>query len=189
MLMYVLSKEANAVLTIFQLILDSAASFCPPTPQQNELPEGKPHLLVLSAKSAASLESNIEGLKGYLENKPALNDLSYTLATRREHLPHRAFTTVDADGSLSPFVTSRTSPSSIAFVFTGQGAQWPGMGRELILKVPEFKQDIESMDRVLQGLENPPSWTIEGMYYICQLSIVLTQNRGTHKRRESKSSP
>ncbi|KAI9929850.1 hypothetical protein ASPWEDRAFT_100309 [Aspergillus wentii DTO 134E9] len=143
------------------LILDSAASFCPPTPQQNELPEGKPHLLVLSAKSAASLESNIEGLKGYLENKPALNDLSYTLATRREHLPHRAFTTVDADGSLSPFVTSRTSPSSIAFVFTGQGAQWPGMGRELILKVPEFKQDIESMDRVLQGLENPPSWTIE----------------------------
>jgi len=46
-------------------------------------------------------------------------------------------------------------------IFSGQGAQWPGMGKELIATDPEFRKDIFAMDRILQGLKYPPDWTIE----------------------------
>jgi acyl transferase domain-containing protein len=50
----------------------------------------------------------------------------------------------------------------VFLVFSGQGAQWPGMGRELIEGDDYFRKDIESMDGVLQRLEHPPSWSITG---------------------------
>jgi acyl transferase domain-containing protein len=50
----------------------------------------------------------------------------------------------------------------IAFVFTGQGAQWHGMAKGLILGSPAFRESIREMDKTLQELNDPPSWTIEG---------------------------
>jgi acyl transferase domain-containing protein len=47
-------------------------------------------------------------------------------------------------------------------IFSGQGAQWPGMGKELIENDDFFRKDISAMDAVLQRLEHPPNWTIVG---------------------------
>lgn len=52
---------------------------------------------------------------------------------------------------------------NITMVFSGQGAQWPQMGRELILTDASFRQDLMLMDRVLQQLRVPPKWSIIGM--------------------------
>jgi acyl transferase domain-containing protein len=91
-------------------------------------------------------------------------DVAYTLALRREKLPHRAFAIIQ-DGEIletsSPIKAPATAPS-IAMIFSGQGAQWPGMGRELILSRPSFHQDIVCMDKVLQGLKRPPTWSLLG---------------------------
>jgi len=47
-------------------------------------------------------------------------------------------------------------------VFSGQGAQWPEMGKDLFDQDRGFRDDIEEMDRVLQSLRHPPTWTIAG---------------------------
>lgn len=90
-------------------------------------------------------------------------DLAHTLGCRREHLLHRAFCVTDGKAPLeiTPFAKSK-SYQQINFVFTGQGAQWAGMAKELLDDFSHFRDDIKAMDNVLAGLPDPPSWTIEG---------------------------
>lgn len=57
---------------------------------------------------------------------------------------------------------AKTSTAKVAFIFTGQGAQWAGMGRTLIETSEAFRDNIRGMDAALQRLDEPPSWTIEG---------------------------
>jgi len=47
----------------------------------------------------------------------------------------------------------------IGFVFTGQGAQWHAMGRQLIEQCALFRQTIEKCDDVLRMLPDSPNWT------------------------------
>lgn len=68
-----------------------------------------------------------EDIEGYLNAHPdRIDDTAYTLAQRREHLKLRNFSVFK--GSSEPLeVAARTKyqgPSQVAFVFTGQGAQW-----------------------------------------------------------------
>ena len=119
--------------------------------------------MVLSAKSDRSLNGQIDNLLDSLKTtKSPLGDIAYTLGLRREHMPYRAFALAEADGVVSSFEKAKFSKAPIVFVFTGQGAQWPGMGRELIEKVGIFREDIRMMDRIWRGLTNGPSWSIEG---------------------------
>ncbi|RYP07500.1 hypothetical protein DL765_009144 [Monosporascus sp. GIB2] len=88
--------------------------------------------------------------------------LSYTLGARREKLDHRAFAIADGSWPLqfSPVVKASGAPA-VKFVFTGQGAQWVGMGSHLLSDLPCFQADIRMMDRVLRKLPHAPPWTIE----------------------------
>jgi acyl transferase domain-containing protein len=52
----------------------------------------------------------------------------------------------------------------LTYVFTGQGAQWAGMGRGLMKTFKSFRDSIQSLDIVLQGLKRPPSWSLEGKH-------------------------
>jgi acyl transferase domain-containing protein len=118
---------------------------------------------VVSAKSKDSLNGQIDRLQAYLEStKSPLSDIAYTLALRREHLAHRAFAITQSDGKISSFERSASVKATTVFIFTGQGAQWPGMGRELIKKAQGFREDIQMMDRALQGLKSKPLWSLEG---------------------------
>lgn len=52
--------------------------------------------------------------------------------------------------------------AKIAFIFTGQGAQNPKMGAELMLAFPSYMDTIRRLDRALQSLgEDAPEWSIE----------------------------
>ncbi|KAF4939778.1 Highly reducing polyketide synthase FUM1 [Colletotrichum fructicola] len=57
-------------------------------------------------------------------------------------------------------VASSDEPKTLVFVFNGQGAQWPTMGKNLILKNIVFRQCIRDLDGALRKLKS--GWTIEG---------------------------
>lgn len=119
---------------------------------------------MFSANHVDSLKRRIADYQQHIAaNSHLLKDLAHTLGARREHLPHRAFCITDGKEPLetSLFTKCKSSPQ-ITFAFTGQGAQWTGMAKQLLEDFAEFRDDIRAMDNVLAELPIPPSWTIEG---------------------------
>ncbi|KAK3989943.1 putative polyketide synthase [Cladorrhinum sp. PSN332] len=146
------------------LIVESLASFNPGMAHKpGAAANADPALLVLSANTSTSLQQLVDSTLDYHSKSPeALQDLSYTLALRREHLSHRSFVVKDNYGraDIVPAVKPDTHPPKVVMVFSGQGAQWPRMGFELMAFDAGFKDDILAMDDALQRLQNPPSWSI-----------------------------
>jgi hypothetical protein len=106
-------------------------------------------------------------------NKCSLRDLSYTLANKREHRPYRAYALAESASCMVASVTQAVEETSprVAWVFTGQGAQWPAMGAELLETNATFRSTIRKLDKVLLTLPEPVYWTIEGK---CQEFVILT---------------
>ena len=132
---------------------------------------GRPFLLPFSATSRESLNARVIDLANYSALADVdIADLALTLSNRRSHFSHRGFliskniTLRDAlavENLRSLPNIPASSPSEYAFVFTGQGAQWPQMCKELIEGFPLFRSCIVEMDTVLQSLPHPPSWTLQ----------------------------
>ncbi|KIA75812.1 hypothetical protein HK57_00426 [Aspergillus ustus] len=126
----------------------------------------EPQLLIVTAHSQRALEERVRQTTLYIRKYPArLQELAFTLSARREHLSHRAVAVVHPGIELAPdtesfFTKFHASSPSPVFVFTGQGAQWPGMGRTLLSVYPEFLKDVQFMDTVLQALPDGPSWRL-----------------------------
>ncbi|KAI1751503.1 polyketide synthase [Xylaria castorea] len=95
-----------------------------------------------------------------------MRDLNYTLAIKRTHHGWRSFATADSSSSLQNAlalkpVATRTIPEPrLAFIFTGQGAQWAAMGREL-MSYSVFQQSLYEADRYLGKLNCSWSLTFE----------------------------
>lgn len=107
----------------------------------------------------------LQGTETYLTQFPEnLEDVAYSLAAKRYTHLHRAFCATDGKVPLqmSPIVKSHIMPVDLVWVFTGQGAQWAQMGKELWEQEPLFKQRIDSLDSVLAGLPDPPPWSLMG---------------------------
>lgn len=131
------------------------------------------HLIVVSGKSAQACVAQRVALKQYLEEKgnqvPAdfLSTLSYTLFSRRSPFSWRWATSVTTltelkesfnQGSSLP---QRVRPEpKIGFVFTGQGSQWPAMGRELVPLYAVFKASLRRGDKCLKSFG--ASWSLMG---------------------------
>ncbi|KAL2816619.1 hypothetical protein BDW59DRAFT_166264 [Aspergillus cavernicola] len=119
-----------------------------------------PRLLIISANTAGSLKRKATDIQNYADTYPErTKDLSYTLGCRRAHLSHRAFCLAGAKDMTSMPERIKQTPN-INFVFTGQGAQWPTMGKELIEEFPQFRDDLMHMSAVLAKLPHPPSWDL-----------------------------
>ncbi|KAL5342666.1 hypothetical protein BJX70DRAFT_394501 [Aspergillus crustosus] len=145
-------------------ILDSVPSFCGDSIRPVTLPAESPRLLVVSAKSVDSLKKRIQTVTDFANRDLSkLQDLSYTLGVRREHLSHRAFVVAKPETllSASDFQHGRDKASEVTFVLTGQGAQWAGMGKGLMEAFPSARTDIKKLDEILQSLPDAPIWTLE----------------------------
>ena len=147
--------------------MDSAASFG--IKQERDIAEAdapRLGLLLFSAKSDVSLQGSVEKHSKYIERHgpSRLQDLAYTLATRRQHHDYRTFAVSDGVESLltQPTVKAKNTAKSLVFVFTGQGAQWAQMGKKLFQDLPAVREDIQDMDHILSQCHTPPSWSILG---------------------------
>ncbi|OTB01644.1 hypothetical protein M426DRAFT_212039 [Hypoxylon sp. CI-4A] len=139
--------------------------------------------LTFSANSENALRTMLSWHLDYLRAHPdvSLSDVAYTLQHRRSALTYRktiAATTIeDAIDSLEEILINDNADTSdlstryntpqgakILGVFTGQGAQWPRMGAELIESSAFAEARIADLDAALQSLPNPadrPSWTLK----------------------------
>lgn len=146
-----------------------------PIRQPAKLETDRPlHLLTLSAKSEASLEILAKQFEQHLETQPAasLADISFTANGGRAHFNHR-LTVVAAevnevhqilaawnkgqqpDGLMHGQIQG-SRPPEVVFLFTGQGAQYVGMGRKLYETQPTFRKMLDKCDELLRSyLEHP----------------------------------
>lgn len=128
----------------------------------------------VSAASGKSLEMRIEQIKSLTQSKSSdtFRNLVFTLAQKRPNLRNRGFVLAQTveDDSVKLIETETTHcdfPISIklefAFIFTGQGAQYPQLGKEIFERNDLFRCNIRELDIILQSLPSAtaPTWTIE----------------------------
>ncbi|KAH8652219.1 putative polyketide synthase [Xylariales sp. PMI_506] len=129
-------------------------------------------LFVMSANDKGALETIMKNLVVYLEQRPEMfqkdlmGNVAYTLCQRRSLLQHRvaisslrSFDLIEAISSQKYTLGKETDPLRIGFIFTGQGAQWYGMGRELYEQYPVFASAIDKADACLTAIGAP--WSLK----------------------------
>lgn len=135
--------------------------------------ESRSRIFLLSAKDQNACEAMAARLKDYILNDYSidetkfLDNLAYTLGSRRSAFNWTLAYPASSSSALvdllksNRFKPARSSDSTrIGFVFTGQGAQWYAMGRELIKAYPVFENTILQADACIQKLGS--QWSLIG---------------------------
>jgi acyl transferase domain-containing protein len=136
-------------------------------------------LLPLSAHNETSLNMNVSALSQVIGQFP-LADVAYTLAARRSRLAQRSFRIVHKENVLQGsgiernVVRAPLLASKLSFIFTGQGAQWHGMGSDLF-EFRAFQTAVDYLDFILGSLPNPLSWTLSDILSgKCDKALIQT---------------
>ncbi len=133
------------------IILEQAEPESVPVPEPDDRSDATHAFipLVLSGKTADAARGQAAALRTYLSAHPdiALADVARSLVTGRTLFEHRVVV-VGKDGqevakALSAVHPIRSGPGRLGAVFSGQGAQRTGMGRELAERFPVFAQALE----------------------------------------------
>ncbi|KAH8424937.1 uncharacterized protein LDX57_002683 [Aspergillus melleus] len=148
------------------------------------------HVVAVTAKTAMSLQGNLENMIHYLADHPevSLSSLSYTSTARRMHHSFRVLVSGGDTVSIlerlqaTVSITHTVSPKSrVIMVFPGQGALYAGMGQQLFDMVPSFRDCILRLNSIAQSQGFPPflpiiqGTTEDSSPVADQLSLVCLQ--------------
>ncbi|MCX6047699.1 MAG: type I polyketide synthase, partial [Chloroflexi bacterium] len=144
-----------------------------PSPANNAV-DASHYLLTLSAKNEPALREYAQRYQTFLKDQLTLDhrgvdlgDLCYTAHVGRSHFTHRLSVVADSSATLqaqlAAYVDGKETvglsqasvfpwqtPPQLAFLFTGQGSQYSGMGRELYESQPTFRATLDRCDVVLR---------------------------------------
>jgi acyl transferase domain-containing protein/acyl carrier protein len=127
----------------------------PPEPVRSGRSEDVPQLLVLSARTGSALDAAAARLAAELGRPPGIDlaGVASTLQTGRKAFPHRRILVSRTPEEAAAALTSGEKAGqaavhdgghrSVAFLFPGQGAQYPGMGGRLYRSQPGFRREVD----------------------------------------------
>ncbi|MCR9201567.1 MAG: SDR family NAD(P)-dependent oxidoreductase [Planctomycetaceae bacterium] len=176
---------------------------------RTQQPPEQSYLLTVSGRTEEALQQQAEQIEHWLRHTAAasLSDVAWSLGCRRTHFDHRgavvagsiedaiAGLTGIARGGASTSVATghgRRAPRT-AWQFTGQGAQYVGMARELYDTQPVFREAVDWCDAQLSSLRdesltsvlfdhpervNHTSWTQPALFAIQMGLAKLLQHCG-----------
>lgn len=149
----------------------------PPPAKEAQIHESdRAYLLPLSAHTDAALTAVAQAYRTWFStaDAPDLQDICYTAGCRRTHHgkrlalvahnKHEMLTQLDAflSGDQPVPVVNGIGPSEfrpkVVFVFPGQGSQWVGMGRELMVREPLFRETLAKCEEAMQPFV---SWSLQ----------------------------
>ncbi len=128
-------------------------------------------LLPISGKSDGALRDIAKKYLSWLDGRaedltsegaaaqPALSDMAWTAGVGRSHFDHRGGAVFRDAESLSERLRELAesgagkeprAPTKVAFVYTGQGSQWVGMGRALYESEPVARAMLDRCEAVLR---------------------------------------
>ncbi|RPJ23010.1 MAG: amino acid adenylation domain-containing protein, partial [Chloroflexi bacterium] len=144
------------------LVLSDAPAIAGPIEASDKL-ERPRHLLVLSAKTETALQELTQLTNNHLnKTQYSLADICSTANIGRSHFEYRlaiqAGSHEELKEQLDAFVPNRSSaPTShtqpkVAFLFTGQGSQYIGMGKQLYETQPVFRAALDQCAEILRSI-------------------------------------
>ena len=147
------------------IILESPA----PAPKSiKQTVPAQPLPIMVSARDEAALKQAAQALSEQLLNQPrtSIYDLAYSLALRREAHPYRVMLyssdTAAIAQALQAFADDIPEQSAVqhgqalpantgtAFVYSGNGSQWAGMGKRLLIEDATFRANVREVDALFQ---------------------------------------
>jgi phthiocerol/phenolphthiocerol synthesis type-I polyketide synthase C len=124
--------------------------------------------LIVSARDGAALKAAARDLAGFLTGQPASAwyDIAHSAAFRRERHDLRAIVYgsqpqavaaalldfADSPAEASPLETGSALPSAAgpAFIYSGNGSQWAGMGKRLLAEDACFREAVREVDTLFR---------------------------------------
>ncbi|KAL8327543.1 hypothetical protein RB597_003732 [Gaeumannomyces tritici] len=138
------------------LLLEDAPILSPATPDPRSV-----HVVTITGKSKTSMLNNAERMVSWIDKHPdtPLSHLAYTTTARRQQHYWRmnvaASDLAEAQQLLRArlqenFVPVSSEQPKVAFLFTGQGSHYAGLGKELYANHSVFHQSINEFDHIAQ---------------------------------------
>ena len=143
------------------VVLEEAPAAAVRETQNDDLPS----LVVLSGATEEALRESVDRMTRFLQqpDPPSLADIAYTSQVGRRHFRHRMAVAADSRRSLADSLRTwnpapwtrdvglgtRDSGRGTVFLFTGQGPQHPGMGRQLFETCGVFRKHLEECAEIL----------------------------------------
>ncbi|KAL2869077.1 uncharacterized protein BJX67DRAFT_379556 [Aspergillus lucknowensis] len=159
------SQPRRAMINNFGAAGSNAAMVVEEAPSRHfEGRERSAYPFVISARTMRALKTRVQTYSRLIEasrSKLRLADICYTATARRRRYEHMvSFACGNVDDLLAKlgdptFTQAPSTKRPLIMVFSGQGAAYSGMGRELLSTCPLYRTCVDRCERLLQEMGFP----------------------------------